>query len=98
VKGCVPCLITERAVVGEDPGVLGPLMDPQVGLGGEPLLAVGAVVVAPALVHHLHVAAQLEAAGQQLPALRAAEHLLGDGLAPRVQTVLPHSPQKNFIL
>ncbi len=69
-------------MVGQDPGVLGALVYLQVGLGGEPLLAVGAVVVAPALVHHLHVAAQLEAAGQQLPALSAAEHLLGDGFAP----------------
>ncbi len=78
--------------------MLGTLVDLQVGLGGEPLLAVGAVVVAPALVHHLHVAAQLQAAGQQLPALRAAEHLLGDGLAPRVQTVLPHPAQKELQL
>ena len=50
------CLNTELAVVGQDPGVLGALVYLQVGLGGEPLLAVAAGVVPLALVHHLHVA------------------------------------------
>ena len=36
--------------------MLGALVYLQVGLGGEPLLAVAAGVVPLALVHHLHVA------------------------------------------
>lgn len=65
-------------MVWQNARVLGPLVDLQVGLRSEPLLTVGAGVVPLALVDHFHVALQLDPAGQQLTALGAGEHLLGD--------------------
>ena len=69
-------------------------MNLQIGLGGEALVAVGAGVVPPALVDHLHMTAQLDAAGEQFAALRTREHLLGDHLPPRVHPVLTSSEGK----
>jgi hypothetical protein len=85
---CDSCLITVGAMVGQHTGVLGPLVDLQIGLGREALLAVAAGVVALPLVHHLHVAAQLDAAGQQFAALRTREHLLRDHLTAGVHSML----------
>ena len=75
-----PCehLLTKVTSVRQHSCVQGALVDLQVGLGSESLVAKAALEVPPAFVDHLDVSLQLHFACQQLSTVVTWEHLLGD--------------------
>ena len=80
---------TELAAVGQHTRVQRTFVDLQVGLGGECLITVLALVVSSSLMNHFDVSRQFHLTGQQFPTMITGKHFLRHDFSFRVDTMLP---------
>ena len=80
---------TELALIWQDSGMERPLVDLNIGLGGECFVTEPTLEVPPTLVYHLYVGLELHPAGQQFSTNITGEQLFRNNLALGVNTVLP---------
>ena len=79
---------TELALIWQDSGMERPLVDLNIGLGGECLVTVSAFEVSSSLMYDLHMSLQLHSAGQQLATHVTREEFLGHHLTLGVHSML----------